>query len=151
EHTPITEPNKLVYGPPGVGKSFSIKKEIQEVGGLIPFTTTFHPEYTYADFVGSFRPATEHYGTEQQIITYRFRPEVFINAYVEAWKNIHEYIFLVIEEINRGNSAAIFGDIFQLLDRDTEGYSEFAISCREEVRQYLEAAFAGSDYAETLQ
>lgn len=149
ERIVIEELNKIIYGPPGVGKSFSLKQETQE-DGSVSFTTTFHPEYTYADFVGSFRPTTEYYGTEKQTITYRFRPEVFVNAYVEAWKNRHDNVFLIIEEINRGNSAAIFGDVFQLLDRDIEGYSEFSISCREELRQYLEIAFSGTDYAETL-
>lgn len=150
ERPEVIELNKIVYGPPGVGKSFSIMQELREIGGLVPVITTLHPEYTYTDFVGSFRPATEPQGKSKQAITYKFRPEAFINAYVEAWKNPNENIFLIIEEINRGNSAAVFGDVFQLLDRDTDGFSEYAISCREEISKYLEEAFAGTDYADRL-
>jgi len=150
ERSSVEQLNKVVYGPPGVGKSFAIKQEIQSADGFSTFITTFHPEYTYSDFVGGFRPSTEDYGKKTEKITYRFRPEVFINAYITAWKNQNENVFLVIEEINRGNSAAIFGDIFQLLDRDQDGYSEYAISCREEIKQYLEIAFSDTDYAEKI-
>jgi hypothetical protein len=118
-----------------------------DLGEVVEFTTTFHPEYSYADFVGSFRPATEQYGTEAATITYRFRPEVFTKAYVEAWQNPQQNVFLIIEEINRGNSPAIFGDVFQLLDRDDDGYSEYAISCKEEIGHYLQTVFKDTDYS----
>lgn len=150
ERASVEQLNKIVYGPPGVGKSFAIKQEVQSADGFSTLITTFHPEYSYSDFVGGFRPATEDYGKTTEKITYRFRPEVFINAYITAWKNQNENVFLVVEEINRGNSAAIFGDIFQLLDRDPDGYSEYAISCRDELKQFLEITFSGTDYAESI-
>jgi len=143
----INDFNKIVYGAPGVGKSHSIKEEI---GNLKSFVTTFHPEYSYSDFVGSFRPATESDGDSKRTITYLFRPEVFLGAYIESWMNKDEIVFLIIEEINRGNSAAIFGDIFQLLDRDEDGYSEYAINCREEIRPFLKVSLQGSGYSEDI-
>ncbi len=150
ERLPISELNKIVYGPPGVGKSFSVEQEIARASAHVPFITTFHPEYTFGDFVGTFRPMTEKDSSGKHSVTYSFRPEVFTNAYVEAWTNPEENIYLLIEEINRGNSAAIFGDLFQLLDRDAQGYSEYYISCREEIAHYLEEILKGTDYAERL-
>jgi len=146
-HIAINDFNKIVYGAPGVGKSYSIK---QEIGDSKSFVTTFHPEYSYSDFLGSFRPATENSEDDKKTITYLFRPEVFLRAYVEAWINKNENIFLIIEEINRGNSAAIFGDIFQLLDRDEDGYSEYAVSCREEIRPFLKSSLQESVYPQDI-
>jgi MoxR-like ATPase len=71
-------------------------------------------------------------------ITYEFVPQTFTNAYVDAWKNPSEIVYLVIEEINRGNCAQIFGDLFQLLDRDSDGVSEYPVKADADLRTYLE-------------
>ena len=97
------------------------------------FRTTFHPDTDYASFVGCYKPATKEDGT----ITYTFCPQVFTDAYVAAWKNPRRKVYLIIEEINRGNCAQIFGDIFQLLDRKN-GYSEYPIKADNDLAGYLE-------------
>lgn len=100
---------------------------------ITPFRTTFHPDTDYASFVGCYKPSTKADGS----ITYTFCPQVFTDAYVAAWKNPGQKIYLVIEEINRGNCAQIFGDIFQLLDR-RNGYSEYPIKADNDLAYYLE-------------
>ncbi len=150
---------QVIFGAPGTGKSYSINKTIGEnvmvkvdssdsevplpqVGGdkyIIPdkmiFRTTFHPEYDYAQFVGCYKPiVADEDGKE---VTYQFVPQVFTDAYVEAWNNPNKPVFLVIEEINRGNCAQIFGDIFQLLDRNKDGFSEYSIQPDKDLQKYL--------------
>lgn len=150
---------QIIFGAPGTGKSYSINQIIGdnvkvniygvEVYGLpkemdsdkyiIPdnmlFRTTFHPEYDYAQFVGCYKPiVADEDGKE---VTYQFVPQVFTDAYVEAWNNPDKPVFLVIEEINRGNCAQIFGDIFQLLDRDEYGKSEYSIRSDKDLQKYL--------------
>jgi len=121
--------NKIIYGAPGTGKSFKVDKitEHKKV-----FRTIFHPEYDYYNFVGGFKPITEN-----NEIKYNFIPQVFLKAYEYAWNHINEEVYLVIEEINRGNCASIFGDIFQLLDRDENGFSKYSIDINEEMKYYL--------------
>ena len=122
--------NKIIYGAPGTGKSFKID-QITENKKV--FRTTFHPEYDYYNFVGGFKPITEN-----KEIEYKFIPQVFLKAYEYAWEHMdEEEIYLVIEEINRGNCASIFGDIFQLLDRDESGFSKYSIDINEEMKYYL--------------
>ena len=87
------------------------------------FRTTFHPDTDYAAFVGCYKPCMNG-----GVIEYSYMPQVFTNAYIAAWENTKKPVYLVIEEINRGNCAQIFGDLFQLLDRDkTTGKSEYPI------------------------
>ncbi len=120
--------NLIVYGAPGSGKSHHIK---QFTEGKQVIRTVFHPEYQNADFVGSLRP----YQKDNEI-TYSFIPGPFIEALLLA-NNTSEQVYLVIEEINRANAAAVFGDIFQLLDRDSSGNSEYSITPEKTLQQYL--------------
>lgn len=119
---------KIFFGAPGTGKSFKVNEAVQNQQ---VFRTTFHPDYDYAQFVGAYKPKKEG-----NAITYSFVPQVFAKAYAAAWKQYFaagnvstadNQVYLVIEEINRGNCAQIFGDIFQLLDRDGEGFSQYSI------------------------
>jgi 5-methylcytosine-specific restriction endonuclease McrBC GTP-binding regulatory subunit McrB len=133
---------KILFGSPGTGKSHKVDKE------LIPNTlkitssenkikTVFHPEYTYGDFLGKLVPHTKDNGK----VEYKFFEGHFLIALAKALKNIHEAydkdgqltgeiqnVVLVIDEINRGNSAAIFGTVFQLLDREDDGWSSYDIN-----------------------
>lgn len=95
------------------------------------FRTTFHPDYDYATFVGCFKPVKE-----DNILDYKFVPQVFTNAYVCALRHPDDPIYLIIEEINRGNCAQIFGDLFQLLDRKN-GVSTYAIKPDTELSNFL--------------
>ena len=125
--------NKIYYGAPGTGKSHKIKELLKGKEDRTE-RVTFHPEYDYASFIGGFKPITvkdEESGKEE--IKYKFVPQIFTNIYVEAWNNKNKQYYLVIEEINRGNCAEIFGDIFQLLDRN----SDYDITPSNELKQYL--------------
>ncbi len=133
---------QIYYGAPGTGKSFEVRRKVNELTGLednednpYVFRTTFHPDYDYASFVGCYKPTME--GKD---IVYSFNPQTFTNAYIKAWqeykKEQGKNVCLVIEEINRGNCAQIFGDIFQLLDRKG-GFSESPIDADKDLRDYL--------------
>lgn len=129
----VTILNKIYYGAPGTGKSHKVNELLK---GKEERTerVTFHPEYDYASFIGGFKPITEvdaESGKEE--IKYKFVPQTFTNIYVDAWNNKNNEYYLVIEEINRGNCAEIFGDIFQLLDRN----SDYSITPSNELKQYL--------------
>lgn len=119
----------IFFGTPGSGKSYRVKllTEKKRV-----HRTTFHPDSDYASFVGCYKPTMK-----DGEISYSFSPQVFTEAYVDAWKNPEEEVYLVIEEINRGNCAQIFGDLFQLLDRKADGYSDYRIKADSDLRDYL--------------
>lgn len=140
--------------------------------------TTFHPDYDYAQFVGCFKPKSgvERVNSlirenieniedtrisseekkavlaklENGSVSYGFQPQVFAEAYIEAWKkfldegtsNTNNQVYLVVEEINRGNCAQIFGDIFQLLDRDDYGLSQYVIDADQDFYGYVMNAMA---------
>ena len=150
----IDEPLQIIYyGAPGTGKSYAIDNATAQYGSV---RTTFHPDSDYASFVGAYKPTMEdvpinsiygesvqfatgkngHPGTEKKIV-YKYVPQAFLKAYVAAWSNLSEPYFLVIEEINRGNCAQIFGDLFQLLDRNNSGSSSYAIHADEDIMQFL--------------
>lgn len=138
---------QIYYGAPGTGKSHEIKDQIKKHKS---FRITFHPDTDYSSFVGAYKPTSIEVPmltplgdkaipmkdvegnelTENKII-YTYVKQAFLNAYIQAWKErekeIPQPVFLVIEEINRGNCAQIFGDIFQLLDRNDVGFSDYAI------------------------
>lgn len=154
----------IYYGAPGTGKSHHIKKDLKDMN--VPneniFRTTFHPDSDYSTFVGAYKPTMKkqyrydgkvkarYYedddlaGAKQndiiidKVIQYDFVPQTFIKAYIQAYKNPDENIYLIIEEINRGNCAQIFGDLFQLLDRDENGVSEYPIKADSDLKIYLE-------------
>jgi hypothetical protein len=122
---------KIFFGSPGTGKSYHIKSSYSGVWPRI----TFHPELDYQGFVGAYKPTMIKSVNGEQI-SYRFVPEAFIKAYCRAWET-EEPFYLIIEEINRGNCAQIFGDVFQLLDRGMDGFSAYPILCSPDVQEYL--------------
>ena len=138
--------NKIYFGPPGTGKTWSAHALCDSHPNPKKFPTTFHPEYTYFDFVGSYKPVMAYSGTDTTYrlaggeslpvgtpaVVYRFVAGVFVSALLWTLNHPKDNVFLIIDEINRGNCAAIFGDIFQLLDRVVEpgpeqGRSRYAI------------------------
>lgn len=158
---------QIFYGAPGTGKSHAIN---ELTAGKDVIRTTFHPDTDYSTFVGAYKPTTKSVpvttviGTEavpvkgkdgkemkEDKIVYEFVSQAFLQAYVEAWRKysaapeneepLDEY--LVIEEINRGNCAQIFGDLFQLLDRGDEGFSEYPIKADSDLKKLLEKEFSG--------
>lgn len=171
-----TSLQKIYYGCPGTGKSHTVQGLTEgekgekiiyfdESGAKIDdidsvedkskvttniFRTTFHPDYDYSTFVGSYKPVMnpvldeDGNKTDKEELIYEFVPQVFTNAYVRAYKSLadtslsddEKKVYLIIEEINRGNCAQIFGDLFQLLDRKN-GKSEFSIIPDAELRKYL--------------
>lgn len=102
----------------------------------------WHNETYFASFLELIQKERADFGGE---ITYEFCPQAFTNAYVNAWKNLDEPYYLIIEEINRGNCAQIFGDIFQLLDRDENGFSSYKITPDQDLANYLRSQFQDSD------
>ncbi len=146
----------IFYGAPGTGKSNTIKREVDDKKKP-NVRTTFHPDSDYSTFVGAYKPTsvevpvTTMIGTKavpvenadgtprmEKKIVYEFVPQAFLKAYTGAWKTPSEPFYLIIEEINRGNCAQIFGDLFQLLDRnDTTGLSEYPISPDEDIQKFL--------------
>ncbi|WP_308267493.1 AAA family ATPase [Prevotella sp.] len=158
---------QIFYGAPGTGKSHTIKEQTK---GEDVVRTTFHPDSDYSTFVGAYKPTTKTVpvttviGTKavavedengkpmtEEKIVYEFVSQAFLQAYVEAWKklakpNIDDTVekeYLIIEEINRGNCAQIFGDLFQLLDRGDLGFSEYPIKADADMQKQLKKAFAG--------
>ena len=179
---------QIYYGAPGTGKSKAIK---DLTFGEDVIRTTFHPDSDYASFIGTYKPITEEVVlrdcngkkvidedtgkvVKEDRIAYKFIPQAFLEAYVEAWKKlgskkeensdknynrIHPALldtpdiftknkaskkqYLIIEEINRGNCAQIFGDLFQLLDRNEYGFSDYPIVADKDMQKYLEKEFAG--------
>lgn len=155
---------QIFYGAPGTGKSHGIEKETK---GQKVIRTTFHPDSDYSTFVGAYKPVMREVETmtvigtksvavedsmgdtvKEKRIEYDFIPQAFTEAYVEAWKDLKKPVYLVIEEINRGNCAQIFGDIFQLLDRNENGFSSYMISPDEDLRRHLEDKFAQEGFDE---
>lgn len=138
---------QIFYGAPGTGKSRYIKdnEEVKIADGKnLVFRTTFHPDSDYSTFVGAYKPTMKPVADKYKAvagrdeeITYDFIPQAFLQAYIAAWNNQEENVFLVIEEINRGNCAQIFGDLFQLLDRDDVGFSEYPIKADRDLAKYL--------------
>lgn len=122
--SPSTQPlqQAIFYGVPGSGKSYKIDEITKNLSEEQKIRVVFHPEYTNADFVGQILPCLTSDGIE-----YRFKAGPFSKILKKAYQNPNKPHYLIIEEINRGNAAAIFGDLFQLLDRDSKGWSSYKI------------------------
>ena len=131
ENLAKTFPRQIIFfGSPGTGKSTEVKKRTQDKNIT---RTTFHPETDYQNFVGCYKPAMD--GDK---IRYEFVPQAFTDAYCTAWLTPTQNHYLIIEEINRGNCAQIFGDIFQCLDRNAQGFSEYSVNCSKELATHLQ-------------
>ena len=151
---------QIYYGAPGTGKSFEVKDTTKRYSTI---RTTFHPDSDYSTFVGAYKPVMEEtpvYGAQgvevakEKRITYSYVKQAFLKAYLGAWQKYAkggetaELQFLVIEEINRGNCAQIFGDLFQLLDRSDNGFSTYPIEADSDLQNEIKKAFAeGGEYA----
>lgn len=153
---------QIFYGAPGTGKSHAINEETQNADVI---RTTFHPDTDYSTFVGAYKPTTKEVElrdlsghkvvedgevVKEDRIVYEFVAQSFLQAYISAWKkyadvneNEPQKQYLVIEEINRGNCAQIFGDLFQLLDRNDKGFSDYPIKADADMKRQLQKAFAG--------
>lgn len=158
------KPHQIIfYGAPGTGKSYTINETTKNESVI---RTTFHPDSDYSTFVGAYKPTTIQVtmrdvsghkiiegGKEvkEDRIVYEFVNQSFLQAYIQAWKYYAETAvdaepqkqYLIIEEINRGNCAQIFGDLFQLLDRNSTGFSDYPIYADNDMRKQLFKAFEG--------
>lgn len=151
---------QIFYGAPGTGKSHTIKDYTK---GKDVIRTTFHPDSDYSTFVGGYKPTTKEVklrdvsghvvledGKEvvEDKIVYEFVEQAFLQAYINAWTKYAEAKdgeqpkeqYLIIEEINRGNCAQIFGDLFQLLDRNDAGFSDYPIKADNDMAKHLKKA-----------
>lgn len=148
--------NRILFGAPGTGKSFTLNREkdlLLADGGEYE-RVTFHPDYSYANFVGTYKPVPCKDSDDKDAITYSYVPGPFMRTYVKALQNSKtdtpKPFLLVIEEINRANVAAVFGDVFQLLDRGDDEVSEYPIQASEDIKKYLARELGGNpdDYSE---
>ena len=150
------ERNRIIFGAPGTGKSFKLncEKDALLADGGEYERVTFHPDYSYANFVGTYKPVPCKDSDGKDAITYSYVPGPFMRTYVKAIKNgrtdAPKPFLLVIEEINRANVAAVFGDVFQLLDRGDDEVSEYPIQASEDIKRYLAGELGGNpdDYSE---
>ena len=148
--------NRILFGAPGTGKSFTLnhEKDLLLAEGGEYERVTFHPDYSYANFVGTYKPVPCKDSDGKDAITYSYVPGPFMRTYVKALQNSRtdapKPFLLVIEEINRANVAAVFGDVFQLLDRGDDEVSEYPIQASEDIKKYLAGELGGNpdDYAE---
>ena len=154
---------QIFYGAPGTGKSFKIKRDTKDQSKI---RTTFHPDSDYSTFVGCYKPTMnedvkyDKEGNEKSCtkqIEYAFVAQAFLKAYVKAWKfycsaedGTAKAQYLIIEEINRGNCAQIFGDLFQLLDRNEDGYSTYPIVADTDIQKYLSKEFEKVNIPDSL-
>lgn len=123
--------NRILFGAPGTGKSYKVKCDSEIIDGSIE-RVTFYPTYTYGQFVGTYKPIMRG-----DSIAYSFVPGPFLRTYVNSLKYKDKTHLLIIEEINRANAASVFGDVFQLLDRNL-GKSVYPVVSSEDVRAYLQ-------------
>lgn len=131
--------NWILFGAPGTGKSYVIDQAAKQYPRC---RVTFHPDYTYAQFVGAYKPVPSQQTASG--ITYGFVPGPFVNTLVESLENPNTPHILIIEEINRADPAAVFGDVFQLLDRNDEGSSEYSVRTSRELKDYLQGKLSAN-------
>ena len=138
--------NRIIFGAPGTGKSHKLNLEAKDEFGEIFERVTFHPNYSYAQFVGTYKPVSKKTEDGKDEIFYEYVPGPFIRTYIKAVKekmraekdeNAPKDFLLLIEEINRANVAAVFGDVFQLLDRNAAFESEYPVTVSEDLKNYL--------------
>jgi len=158
QHSTSYSHQQIFYGAPGTGKSHEINRLTE---GKAVIRTTFHPDSDYSTFVGCYKPHMEKVDMttvigetlkavkdeegqpmKEKRIVYKYSCQAFLQAYIAAWLHPDKSQYLVIEEINRGNCAQIFGDIFQLLDRNDEGYSSYPVKTDADAEDELRALFA---------
>jgi len=147
--------NRIIFGAPGTGKSFTINNDRKDLLGENNETdyerVTFHPDYSYANFVGTYKPVPckklNDKDEEEDSITYEYVPGPFMRMYVKALKNARtdspKPFLLIIEEINRANVASVFGDVFQLLYRGDDNVSEYPIEASEDIKKHLARELGG--------
>ena len=148
--------NRILFGAPGTGKSFTLnhEKDVLLAEGGEYERVTFHPDYSYANFVGTYKPVPSKDNGDKDAITYSYVPGPFMRTYVKALQNSKtgapKPFLLMIEEINRANVAAVFGDVFQLLDRGDDEVSDYPIQASEDIKKYLAGELGGNpeDYSE---
>lgn len=147
-YTPLDERDKrnvIAFGAPGTGKSYFFKKYLDnpDVSAEDYERVTFYADYSYSQFIGTYKPVDVG-----GVITYKFVPGPFMRTLVAALEDAsattHRKHYLIIEELNRAKAAAVFGDMFQLLDRDDTGRSEYSINASEDIRAYLAERFGGA-------
>lgn len=125
------------------GASYSFEDDAEQKSTKHFERVTFHPNYSYAQFVGTYKPTMKKVSTddgEKEEITYSFVVGPFLRVYVNAVNNPNENFLLLIEEINRANVASVFGDVFQLLDRNENGESEYPVAASDDIKKYLKSA-----------
>lgn len=147
--TNIGSRNLIVFGAPGTGKSFELEENRKNQFPKNYERVTFYPTYSYAQFVGTYKPVMKPIigndgkeeldakGNVKEDISYDFVPGPFLRMLVKALNEPEKNWCLIIEEINRANAAAVFGDVFQLLDRGSDGDSEYAIAASEDIKKHL--------------
>lgn len=152
---------QIIYGAPGTGKSFGVDEDVKKYS-MHDIRTTFHPDSDYSTFIGAYKPQMEKVTVRddrgfpvkengqvvyEKKIVYKYTQQAFLKAYIAAWKDLENPHVLVIEEINRGNCAQIFGDLFQLLDRNDIGFSKYPITADTDIMQVLNEEFDGLQIA----
>jgi hypothetical protein len=139
--SPLKKTEQIIYyGAPGTGKSYKVNEILKPLNSKFYERITFHPEFDNSSFVGGYKPITENINGVDEI-KYRFIPQAFTHIYERAWNDLENHYYLAIEEINRGNCAEIFGDIFQLLDRN----SNYSVSPSTELKEHLTKVLINKD------
>ena len=149
ESYPIDKPHqRIFFGAPGTGKSYLLNEDAKKYFGNNYERVTFHPNYMYGNFIGTFKPFPVKLEDGKETIMYKYIPGVLLRLLIKAIKNPVTNYLLIIEEINRANTAAVFGDFFQLLDRNGNGESEYGIAVSEDLKLYLEEEFDKNNLTE---
>lgn len=139
---------RIFFGAPGTGKSYLLNEDAKKYFGNDYERVTFHPNYMYGNFIGTFKPFPFKLEDGKETIMYKYIPGVLLRLLIKAIKNPVTNYLLIIEEINRANTAAVFGDFFQLLDRNGNGESEYGIAVSEDLKLYLEEEFNKNNLTE---